>query len=679
MIASKEQSKIVESSIEGNNITVSAVAGSGKTTTLCMVAENLSESNCLLLTYSRALKDDIHARSIPSNLQAYTFHGYASFRYGSSIYNDNTLKSHIDKPFSQTHQNVPDVLMIDEVQDMTPLYFRLVNNIISWNPEVQLILVGDPHQTIKNYLGARSEFLLNAERLFNSYTKVSRKWSHLTLTTSYRLTPANARFINRHLYGHELIVAGNHNSPNIKPTYLAINMFDSIGIKDIIQNACLKYGHGNVVVLAPSVKVKQSRMTSPIERLIREMTDIPHYVLDYDTEPDKKVTEGKLVFRSYASSKGLEYKCVILFAYDETYFQYNDKKWKHPEKLPNVLTVAATRVKEKLIIVAGNQYTLRSTRDDICDDAYVVGAPRMPRVRSRKEGQSYNKLVTDFIKHRHSDVVDNALRFLNIVDFTDHVNAFTGVNASSVLFKGRYGDINETVSDFYGILIPLMFRCKRTGKRIGTFFPRPDKINTEFIKNLPQNVWSRYLRAVGNKGDYMDLMAATVISTTYIDQPHRARQIDNYKWVDDKIIDSGINALEMNIPAGGLFQVDLEYEIDDMFLSGCASYKHKDIIYMIKYSSASECTTDQRLQLGCYLAMNGGGKGKLVIYPSGVCETVSIRSTDCYQYLEALKSDAPNKSIDDVIKSSLKGHIYEHDTTVIKDEDEPMDDMGLML
>lgn len=70
---------------------------------------------------------------------------------------------------------------------------------------------------------------------------------------------------------------------------------------------------------------------------------------------------------------------VIIIGFDESYFEYYDKKWDKSEKiLPNVLYVAVTRSREKLIIIQDDTKSFLRTMTisnlyDTCDVRGCLG------------------------------------------------------------------------------------------------------------------------------------------------------------------------------------------------------------------------------------------------------------------------------------------------------------------
>ena len=78
MQLSDEQSKFVEIAQEGKNILVDACIGSGKTTAIQVLCEELpKEKNILYLTYNKLLKIDAKSKIHKKNVLVTNYHGFA--------------------------------------------------------------------------------------------------------------------------------------------------------------------------------------------------------------------------------------------------------------------------------------------------------------------------------------------------------------------------------------------------------------------------------------------------------------------------------------------------------------------------------------------------------------------------------------------------------------------------
>lgn len=131
---SAEQQLILSSVLDGHNIKVSAVAGSGKTTTMLLICKTLADSKRVLaLTYNARLKDEMRAKIDKlglHNAEAHSYHAFFVRYYGSKCCTDNGILDTIDRDEQPRASFRFGCVIVDEVQDMTPLYFRAVKKLI---------------------------------------------------------------------------------------------------------------------------------------------------------------------------------------------------------------------------------------------------------------------------------------------------------------------------------------------------------------------------------------------------------------------------------------------------------------------------------------------------------------------------------------------------------------------
>lgn len=64
--ATQEQLDIVETSLRGNDMIIKAFAGTGKTSTLCLIANNLPHKRCVYLAFNKAIADEAKHKFPPS-------------------------------------------------------------------------------------------------------------------------------------------------------------------------------------------------------------------------------------------------------------------------------------------------------------------------------------------------------------------------------------------------------------------------------------------------------------------------------------------------------------------------------------------------------------------------------------------------------------------------------------
>ena len=146
---SDEQLHFIALGKKGKNILVDACIGSGKTTSIQKLCEQLPEnSQILYLTYNRLLKIDAKAKIRRKNVTVTNYHGFA-YKILSEHYITTSMADLI-QTFLKKRFEIPvyDVLLIDEYQDIEEELADMLLYIKSTNPSMQIIAVGDMEQKI---------------------------------------------------------------------------------------------------------------------------------------------------------------------------------------------------------------------------------------------------------------------------------------------------------------------------------------------------------------------------------------------------------------------------------------------------------------------------------------------------------------------------------------------------
>jgi len=229
--------------------------------------------------------------------------------YKSFVDFNDILKSGGDA-MKKNHVSKLKYIMIDEFQDFSTLFFNLIMKIRNYNPDINILAVGDDWQGINGFAGANLKYFKN----FKSYFDVG---SEKSMLTNYRSFDKIVQFSNEILEGEK-----------------------SLSSKDggeIVQNQIYSKEFIESIVL--------DNPTKTIAVLVR-------------LNDEKEKIKG-VVFETVHKSKGLEYDIVIIkdaskFDYlhpDNKLFEIFDKSEKDfIEENKRLLYVAITRAKEKLYI-----------------------------------------------------------------------------------------------------------------------------------------------------------------------------------------------------------------------------------------------------------------------------------------------------------------------------------------
>ena len=146
-----EQKNIIEAAFAKNcNIVVNAVAGSGKTTTISNIANACKGQSILALTYNKQLKDETKKKcdiNLQENIDVYNFHSFVFHKYSECGKDGKGMEKIIRTAKQPTEPFSYDIIIIDEIQDMTiPLYeflFKILKD--NLQKAFRIIVLGNYH------------------------------------------------------------------------------------------------------------------------------------------------------------------------------------------------------------------------------------------------------------------------------------------------------------------------------------------------------------------------------------------------------------------------------------------------------------------------------------------------------------------------------------------------------
>lgn len=572
-IISEEQQLIVDA-ISINNVVVDSVAGSGKTTTILHMAKKYPDKKLLMITYNAHLKLETCQRAKLLeiyNIDIYTYHSFAYNYISHSCWKDSGLFKHIDDPFDI---DLYDIIVIDECQDMTLLYYKLIIRILNKLPDANICIIGDQYQSIYNYMGADSRFIKFADMIFPRKCE----WSHLKLRTSYRLTDQIADFINKCVVGHDMIKTVRR---GVLPVYNYISFGDTISLLTDI-NKLLKdgYSYDDIFILAPSVK--SSNPLNPIKKIanIFSNNNIPIYVpIHNESKLNEKIIKGKIVFASYHQSKGLERRAVILLNFDQSYFKYYAKNVS-PDRCPNVLYVALTRAKEYLSIYhINNNKSMNFLNTSILSEyASINGAANYKEDPNPYKIFQYG--VTALLRNLSSQLLISCKKNMEIIKRS---TSDTVLNTVSII-KNNDTLLYEEVSDINGVAIVSYYELIRTGKMtIGTY---SELYNRSNIKNItPAEI----------------LQIANQFISTTSNLIYKVKQIGEYGWMNQDKLDMAYNRLFKILPDNCEFEKPITVSLGQYDLHGIIDVLSDNTIFEIK--CVKQIKTEHLLQLAFYAYM----------------------------------------------------------------------------
>lgn len=571
---------LIISSIKTNNIIVDAVAGSGKTTTILHISREYPNKNILLLTYNKRLKLETK-RKIKlldlKNIEACSYHSFAVRYYGSKCHNDFGIIELIKKELTTYKKFNYDIIILDESQDISKLYYEFICKIIlNNNKDFKICLLGDQYQSIFKFNGADERFIIYGDKLFNLNINT---WDLLNLSISYRITNQMADFINNCLLGYKRL---NSIKNNERVRYIICDCFSDeylINQKNRPLEELLfylnLYNYNDIFILAPSVKSSKSPIRI-LANIISEM-GIPIFVPNNDDEElDEDILKGKIVFSTFHQVKGLERKVVIIFNFDDSYIKYYNKDC-DCIKCPNEIYVSLTRASECLTLLHhySNNYLPFLNTKILKKYVYFENNENIYIKKSKElKNKEMNVYVTDITKHLPSEILDNAIKYLEIKLIHKKINHI------NITAKTKQGELYENVSEITGTAIPAYYEfMMRKKMAIFNILKKNEIIDTNIINlkniNIPKllelsNIYcsfiSGYIYKVNqiieyNWIDYSQFLDCLTRLKNYISNNanFEIRMIDT-EYILNKKIYGSIDCIDNNIVWEFKCVNDLEYE-----------------------------------------------------------------------------------------------------------------------
>ena len=506
--ASREQVSIIEALESGYNVVVDSVAGSGKTTTNLHVASRFKDDcNILLLTFNKKIKIETREKVRLLNLSNMEIHSYHSFcvkYYNSKCFTDYGIIDVLESDASTVVKPIPkyDIVIIDEAQDVCPLYYRLICKILKVCNEARLCILGDKNQSIYGFKDSDERYIIYADKLFgfcNSYG-----WRFIKLSETFRNPRQITDFVNECLL-RECRLISNKDNGGIKVKYVicdAYNDWRSIH-DDIIGYLKNGYSNDDIFVLSPSLKSS----TSPLKKLANKlsMEGIPIYVpISDDENIDEEILKNKVVFSTYHQVKGLERKIVIVYGFDSGYMM---RVAATANRCPNEIYVATTRSLERMTVIHHykNDYLpfmdLSKLRKNV---EFVETKQLSPKIVQDVPTEKAPREITvnELLRHIPPYVIKKCMEHITVDECTRVCSNLSEVLDIPVKTKQTINEsvLYENVSDITGIAIPAYYQYRRTRKLNINLLPNidMDKLMVRDLLHI-SNRWNSYVTGYNYK------------------------------------------------------------------------------------------------------------------------------------------------------------------------------------
>jgi hypothetical protein len=465
---SEEQQTIITHVTKGYNVAVDACAGSGKSTTILSTAMAQPHKRFLLITYNKSLRKEIQEKVVElgiKNVAVHTYHSLAVAIYDPEAFVDKAMRLLVQQDKPPLRLIPADVIVLDEAQDMTFLYFRLIVKYIrDLNTPVQLMVLGDFMQGLYEFKGADIRFLTKAHEIWGQFPLLQNNQFELcSLKTSYRITKPMADFVNNLLLGETRLQAIKPGEPviYIRRRTHELERFVVSTIRDLLHQSAAK--PADFFILGGSVKGPNSA----IRRIENALVDanIPCHVPMSETadQIDEEVIKGKIVFSSFHTSKGRQRPFVFVVGFDHSYFKINARTL-DPLQCPNTIYVATTRASQKLFLLETDEWPsdrpfkfLQKNHHEMARQPYIDfrGNPRIkfeeevPASNQQKES-SHRVSPTDLTKFISEQVLENITGLLDTLFIKESADTPLDMPSTIKTSEGFF----EDVSDLNGIAIP---------------------------------------------------------------------------------------------------------------------------------------------------------------------------------------------------------------------------------
>jgi len=564
IVLSEEQQIILNEVRDGHNVMVDAVAGTGKTTLILSIARELTDKRILQLTYNASLRKDVKEtieRNELTNITVHTYHSLAKRYYLSTGYTDTEIRRLLFKntPPKEIIGDI-DLLVLDECQDMTLLYFHLMVKFVKdYNKPIQLLILGDYMQGLYEFKGADIRFLTLSDIIWSNFVLLrTSTFKKCTMKMSFRITNQMRSFVNNVMLGEPRMDACRDGD---KVTYIRNSRYNICKVVFAEVTRLMEQGVKpcEIFILGNSVKGSNSNIRNLENTLVEK--DVPCHVPMLENEKmDDRVIDGKIVFSTFHSVKGRQRKYVFVVGFDNSYLKYYARGLPR-DICPNTLYVAATRATQGLYLLETAGYSNNRPLDFLkmnhiemkqCDYITFKGNHQSIFQDDDERDELFANLIkkhiitpTELVRFISETVIENISPIIDRIFVKENENQLV-LDIPTVIQTKR--GFFEEVSDLNGIAIPCMYYDYL--KELWT-----TKQNTEnrgnvlfdVIKNSIENMRSNehiFLKQIVNDlpkriesiEDYLYIANVSVAAQEMLYFKLKQIERDEYNWLTEDMV-----------------------------------------------------------------------------------------------------------------------------------------------
>ena len=381
---SEEQEAVAYAVVaQRRNVVSISKPGTGKSTMAFEIARR-REGRTLILTYNSKLKEEGRERArrmdLLDRVEVHSFHAAALHLCEIDSENgadDSALMEALGaapQPFERFS-----LVVLDEAQDLTPLFYQFVKRLLTVNGACQMLIVGDPFQRINSYLGASWRYMNLPEEHFG-HLLWSAAFCELHLSVCWRITPEMAKWINQNLDPRNLehttdpgwwaehgelitrwwgdgVRSDRAPSPGSMRTF--VEERDDDELAQTVSEALERYLPSECAVLTSTVRTPKPTVSALMRRLPGVRWAVaPDQRIPWEGGADA-VALHKVAVSTVHRFKGLERRVVVVTELDARKEQRED-----PLVTFAYFFVAVTRAQDLLLVVHGTvpYATMRRTR-----------------------------------------------------------------------------------------------------------------------------------------------------------------------------------------------------------------------------------------------------------------------------------------------------------------------------
>ena len=321
---SDEQQEVIDVARTGENVLVDACIGSGKTTTIQVMCNELSDKKILYMTFNRLLKVDAQAKITSPNTLVTNYDGFAYKSLKDNGYATDTEKNIRLFNRFKPHTGTYDLLILDEYQDIREDIADMLTLLKERNPKMQIIAVGDMQQKIYNFTA------LDIKTFIKDYLGDHKQ---LNFTKCFRLSREHAKKLG-HLWGKKITGVNTECETRVVSSLSdVVNFLKDKDPKDILV---LGSRTGDVAKVLNTLE----------DRYPEKFNKNTVYASIKEEESFFGERNNIAIFTTFDASKGLERKYCVVLDWTEEYWRVRaGKPDTNYDILRNLFLVGASRGK----------------------------------------------------------------------------------------------------------------------------------------------------------------------------------------------------------------------------------------------------------------------------------------------------------------------------------------------